>query len=68
MSSEWAKIVKRVNPKPIKISDEIEKQSKQGVIVYFSIFRRLKTKKNWTIILSWNTDNTDWADDHRSIY
>ena len=33
MSSEPVKTVKRVNPKSIKISDEIEKQSKQGVIV-----------------------------------
>ncbi|RHO73073.1 hypothetical protein DW083_07810 [Parabacteroides sp. AF48-14] len=45
LSSEWAKIVKRVKPKSIKISDEIEKYPKQGVIVYFVIFRRLKTKK-----------------------
>ena len=32
--------MKRVKPKSIKISDEIEKQSKQGVIVIHLVCRR----------------------------
>ena len=35
--------MKRVNPKSIKISDEIEKQSKMGVIVIYQVYRRSKT-------------------------
>ena len=35
MSVKKIKTVKRVNPKSIKISDEIEKRPKQGVIVIF---------------------------------
>ena len=38
--------MKRVNPKSIKISDEIEKRPKWGVIVIFQVCRRFGTCQN----------------------
>ncbi|WP_208642451.1 hypothetical protein, partial [Parabacteroides acidifaciens] len=43
LSSDQIKTVKKVNPKWIKISDEIEKRPKQGVIVIFGFAGGSKT-------------------------